>query len=117
MGCRHCLYQFLVYFLLQYLDVFIAIVNVFQLLRQKIAGFNEFLYCFDMEFLQQCVELVQSGVELLQAGWVEIDSVQAAADFLRDVFQLYVAGIQSVGEFSHFRVDFSDVADAVAGIA
>ena len=70
-----------------------------------------------MEFLQQCVELVQSGVELLQAGWVEIDSVQAAADFLGDVFQLYVAGIQSVGEFSHFRVDFSDVADAVAGIA
>ena len=88
-----------------------------QLLSQTFAGFDEFLYGLYMEFLQQCVELIQSGIELFQAGWVEIYPVQASADFLRNVLQFDVAGIQTVGKFSHFGVDLPDVADAVADIA
>ena len=34
-----------------------------KLQSQTFAGFDEFLYGLYMEFLQQCVELIQSGIE------------------------------------------------------
>ena len=95
----------------------VAIVDALELLTELIADGDESCHVVDMVLLLQRVYLVEHGVDIEEARWIELDIVRIVVDIGGDIGKFNPRRIETGSQILHFRVYALDAVQRIGGLA